>query len=158
MFRIGHAIDVHRFARDRKLFLGGIEIPYPVGLFGHSDADVLLHAICESIIGALGKGDLGKHFPDNDEKYKNIDSKLLLNNVIVLMEREGYEIVNLDSSVLLEEPLLSPYINKIRETISKICRCDVSSINVKAGTMEKMGFVGNKEGIMAIATVLLRKR
>ncbi|HHU27750.1 TPA: 2-C-methyl-D-erythritol 2,4-cyclodiphosphate synthase [bacterium] len=157
MYKIGHAIDVHKFASNRKLFLGGVEIPYSLGLLGHSDADVLLHAITEAIIGALGKGDLGTHFPDNDEKYKDIDSKLLLQHVLKMMKEEGYQIVNIDSSVLLEQPRLSPYIERIRETIAILCNTDTKNINVKAGTMEKMGFIGNKEGIMAIATVLLKK-
>jgi 2-C-methyl-D-erythritol 2,4-cyclodiphosphate synthase len=158
MYRIGNAMDVHRLVENRKLFLGGVEIPYHLGLLGHSDADVLLHAICEAIIGALGKGDLGKHFPDKDPKYKDIDSKLLLKEVNQLMINEGYELVNLDASVLLEEPRLAPHISIINSTIASILGVELSQINVKAGTMEGLGIVGNKEGIIATCSVLIKKR
>ena len=158
MLRIGQAMDVHRFETGRKLILGGIEIPYEKGLLGHSDADVLLHAITEAILGALGLGDLGEHFPDNDQKYKDIDSSILLKEVIKMMEDREYQIVNIDTNLSLEEPKLKNYKPLIRKNVANIMKIEEERVNVKAGTMEKLGFVGNKEAVIATCVVLLKKR
>jgi 2-C-methyl-D-erythritol 2,4-cyclodiphosphate synthase len=156
-FRIGYGYDVHRFAAGRKLFIGGVEIPYEKGLDGHSDADILLHALCDSLLGALALGDIGKHFPNTDDKYKNIDSKELLKSVKSLIEEEGYGISNIDSTVIIEEPKLSPHIDKIREVISTILHIEKDQISVKATTSEGLGFIGEKEGAAASAVSLLFK-
>ncbi len=153
--RIGFGYDVHRFAENRKLILGGIEIPYELGLYGHSDADVLLHAVCDAMLGALALGDIGKHFPDTDPKYKNIDSKILLAEVKRLISEKDYKVGNIDATVVAEKPKLLPYINDIRKSIARILNISVDSVSVKATTSEKMGFVGKGEGIKAYAVVLL---
>ena len=158
MLRIGQSIDIHQLVEGRKLVLGGVEIEHHMGLKGHSDADVLLHAIIESIIGALALGDIGKHFPDTDPKYKGISSMILLEHTYELMNEAGYEIGNIDSIILCEEPKMAPHILKMRENISKVLHCDLSQVNVKATRGEKMGFVGRKEGIVSQAVVLLKKR
>ncbi|MGL4662082.1 MAG: 2-C-methyl-D-erythritol 2,4-cyclodiphosphate synthase [Culicoidibacterales bacterium] len=155
MFRIGQSTDIHQIEEGRKLILGGVEIDSPFGLKGHSDADVLLHAITEAIIGALGKGDIGTHFPDTDPKYKGIDSSILLKETIELMEHEGYEIGNIDSLIMAEKPKLSQYKKKMEKSIANICNVDINQINVKATRGEKLGFIGRGEGMQAQAIVLL---
>ncbi len=158
MMRIGHGYDVHRLVADRALILGGVEVPYELGLLGHSDADVLLHAICDAILGALGLGDIGKHFPDNDEEFKGIDSRILLRRVIAQMHQQGYVIGNLDATVICQKPKLASYIEAMKTTISSDCRCAMTRINVKATTTEKLGFCGRGEGIAAEAVVLLERK
>ena len=158
MLRIGQSIDIHQLVEGRDLIIGGVKIDYDKGLLGHSDADVLLHAIIESIIGALGLGDIGKHFPDNDPKYKGISSMILLEHCFHLMDEQGDEINNLDSIILCEQPKMAPYIQKMKENVAKTLHCDVSQINIKATRGEKMGFVGRGEGMLAQAVVLLRKK
>ena len=158
MFRIGHSVDIHRLVENRKLMLGGIEIPYELGLLGHSDADVLLHAISEAIIGALVLGDLGTFFPDNDPKYKNIDSKILTKEIVNIMENKGYEVNNLDCLLILEKPKMRPHIDNIRKSISELLHTDIDNVNVKATTNEKMGEIGRGEAIQAHAVILLRKK
>ena len=158
MMRIGQSIDIHQLVEGRKLILGGVEIPYELGLKGHSDADVLLHAIIESIIGALGLGDIGKHFPDTDPKYKGISSMLLLEHTYELMDKEGYEIGNVDSIIMCEQPKMAPHIMQMRENIARALHCDISHINVKAKRGEKLGFVGRGEGMVSQSVVLLNKK
>ena len=158
MFRIGHSVDIHRLVENRKLMLGGIEIPYELGLLGHSDADVLLHAISEAIIGALALGDLGTFFPDNDPEYKNIDSKILTKEIVNIMENKGYEVNNLDCLLILEKPKMRPHIDNIRKSISELLHTDIDNVNVKATTNEKMGEIGRGEAIQAHAVILLRKK
>lgn len=158
MIRIGQSIDIHQLVEGRKLILGGVEIPHEKGLKGHSDADVLLHAIAESIIGALGQGDIGKHFPDTDPQYKGISSMILLEKVYELMDANGYKIGNVDSIILAEAPKMAPHIASMRQNIANALHCDVSQINVKATRGEKMGFVGRKEGILSQAVCLLMRK
>ena len=158
MFRIGHSVDIHRLVENRKLVLGGVEIPYELGLLGHSDADVLLHAITESIIGALGLGDLGTFFPDTDPKYKGIDSKILTQEIVALMEEKGYEVNNLDCLLILEKPKMRPHIDSIKESIASLLHTSVDQINVKATTNEKLGEIGRNEAIQAHSVILLRKK
>ncbi|MCB0743939.1 MAG: 2-C-methyl-D-erythritol 2,4-cyclodiphosphate synthase [Ignavibacteriae bacterium] len=153
--RTGFGYDVHAFAADRKLFLGGVEIPAEKGLLGHSDADVLIHAICDALLGALAVGDIGQHFPDNDPNYKNIDSKILLRKVNELVLEKMFRISNIDSTVVMERPKLKNYILEIRKSIASILRININQVSVKATTSEKLGFVGNEEGVKAFATVLL---
>jgi 2-C-methyl-D-erythritol 2,4-cyclodiphosphate synthase len=153
--RTGFGYDVHAFAHNRKLILGGIEIPFEKGLLGHSDADVLLHAICDALLGALALGDIGQHFPDNDPEYKNIDSKILLFKVNELIKKNNFSISNIDSTVVMERPKLKNFIPQIRKSISEILKINVDQVSVKATTSEKMGFVGIEEGVKAYATVLL---
>lgn len=155
--RIGQSTDIHQLVEDRKLILGGLEIEHNLGLLGHSDADVLLHVIAEAIIGGLGLGDIGGHFPDTDPKYKGISSLKLLENVYDLMLKSGYEVGNVDSLVIIERPKLAPYINIMRKNIAKALKCDVSQINVKATRGEKLGYIGREEGVMAQAVVLLKR-
>jgi len=155
--RIGLGYDVHQFADDRKLILGGVEIPYEKGLKGHSDADALLHSICDAMLGALALGDIGQHFPDNDPKYKGIDSKVLLSEVNKLVYGEGYKIGNVDSTIVLQKPKLAAFINDMRKNISSILYCDLDQVSVKATTSEWMGFVGEGKGIKVITTVMLTK-
>ena len=157
-FRIGFGYDVHEFAENRKLILGGVEIPFEKGLLGHADADVLLHAICDAIIGALALGDIGKHFPNTDDRYKDADSKKLLGHVYYLMRDNGYEIGNVDSTVLLQEPKLLPHIPRMRETIAAVLNTYEDQISIKATTTEGLGFVGRQEGCSAYAVVLLTKK
>lgn len=156
--RIGYGYDVHKFASDRKLILGGVEIPYEFGLAGHSDADVLLHAITDALLGALALGDIGKHFPDTEPKYKNVDSRVLLKDVYLMVSEHGYELGNLDATVVAQLPKLSPFIDQIRETIATDLNTDIENISVKATTSEWLGFTGRKEGISASASVLLIKK
>lgn len=156
MLRIGQSIDIHQLCPGRDLIIGGVKIDHDKGLLGHSDADVLLHAIIESIIGAMGLGDIGKHFPDTDPQYKGISSMFLLEKCYQLMDEHGYEINNLDSIILCEQPKMAPHIQKMKENVAKTLHCDVSQINIKATRGEKMGFVGRQEGIVAQAVVLLK--
>lgn len=155
--RIGHGYDVHRLTEGRKLILGGVEIEYDKGLLGHSDADVLIHAIMDAMLGALALGDIGKHFPDTDEKYKDADSMKLLSEVCRIIGEYGYRIGNIDSTVCAQKPKLSPYINTMRKNIANVCGCDISQISVKATTEEKMGFTGEGLGMSATAVCLLEK-
>ena len=153
--RIGHGYDVHRLVENRKLILGGVEIPHKTGLLGHSDADVLLHAVMDAIIGALALGDIGKHFPDNSSDFKDISSMKLLESTKALMEEKNAEIVNIDATLILQKPKIADYIYSMRENISKILACDIENINIKATTEEKLGFTGREEGVSAHAVVLL---
>ncbi|WP_295253086.1 2-C-methyl-D-erythritol 2,4-cyclodiphosphate synthase [uncultured Catenibacterium sp.] len=155
VMRIGQSIDIHQLVEGRKLILGGVEIPYKKGLKGHSDADVLLHAIIESIIGALGEGDIGKHFPDTDDRYKGISSMILLEETYKLMNEKGYKIGNVDAIIMTEQPKMAPHIPTMRNNIAKALHCDVTQINVKATRGEKLGFVGRGEGIVSQAVCLL---
>ena len=157
MFRIGQSSDIHPLKENRKLILGGVEIPYEKGLDGHSDADALLHAIAEAIIGALAKGDLGCLFPDSDMKYKNISSLILIKECYELMNNEGYKINNIDSLIIIEEPKLRPYIDSMRKNIANTLHTSIENVNVKATCAEKLGFIGQKQGVMAQAVVLLVK-
>lgn len=158
MIRIGHGYDVHRLVENRKLILGGVEIQNNnIGLLGHSDADVLLHAISDSLLGAAALGDIGKHFPDNDAKYKNADSLNLLKQVNSLLKSKGYTVVNVDATVLAQAPKLAPYILTMRENISKALEIQLEFVSVKATTEEGLGFTGQKEGIAAHAVALIEK-
>ena len=156
-FRIGFGIDFHQLVEDRDLWLGGVKIPHLKGAKGHSDADVLLHAICDAMLGALALGDIGVHFPDTDQAYKNIDSKILLKRSYDLITDKGYKVVNVDSSLCLEAPKIKPYVVAMQQTIAGILGLTVDDVSVKATTTEKMGFVGREEGLVAYATVLLEK-
>lgn len=153
--RIGLGYDVHQLVPDRKLWLGGIEIPHTLGLLGHSDADVLLHAICDALLGAAALGDIGKHFPDNDPKYKNIDSKLLLRHCNELLLENGYRVGNIDSIIVAQKPKVGPYIPQMRECIASILGIEPGQVSVKATTTEHLGFEGREEGISAHAIALL---
>lgn len=157
MQRIGQGYDVHQLVKGRKLILGGVDIPYEFGLLGHSDADVLLHAITDALLGALALGDLGKHFPPSDDKYKNIDSMILLNKVYDLVKEKNYTISNIDATVIAQKPKLSPYIEQMKENIAKNLDLDIDCVSVKATTTEKLGFEGRMEGISAQAVVLVNK-
>jgi 2-C-methyl-D-erythritol 2,4-cyclodiphosphate synthase len=157
-YRTGIGFDVHAFAEGRKLIIGGIEIPFEKGLAGHSDADALLHAICDAMLGALSLGDIGSHFPDTDPKFKNIDSTILLAKVNELINAENYEVVNVDSVIMLQRPKILPFVNQMREKISGILGVKVNQVSVKATTTEKLGFVGREEGISVMATVLISKK
>lgn len=153
--RIGHGYDVHRLVEDRKLILGGVEIPHTLGLLGHSDADVLLHAIMDALLGALALGDIGKHFPDTDDKYKGISSMHLLTLVNKLITEKGARLVNLDATLILQKPKIAPYIDNMRENIAFALGVDKSRVSVKATTEEHLGFTGREEGISAHAVVLV---
>lgn len=157
MVRIGQGYDVHRLTGGRKLIIGGVDIPYGLGLLGHSDADVLLHAICDAVLGALGEGDIGRHFPDSDPAYRGISSLKLLREVMSLARARGYRIGNLDATVVAQAPRLAPYIRKMVENIAAACGADVDRVNVKATTTEELGFEGRGEGISAQAVVLLEQ-
>ena len=147
--RIGHGYDVHRFAQNRKLVLGGVTIPYELGLLGHSDADVLLHAVCDSLLGAAALGDIGKHFPDNDASFKNIDSRILLRKTVELIKEKGYNISNIDATVIAQKPKLAPFIEQMVFNIAEDCKIDTDCVNVKATTEEGLGFTGELLGISA---------
>lgn len=156
-FRTGFGYDVHQFSEGRKLILGGVEVPHEKGLLGHSDADVLLHAISDALLGALALGDIGKHFPDTDEKYKNADSKVLLSKVYSLVKEKGYALGNLDAVIVMQRPKVAAFIPAMREKTSQILECDMDQISIKATTTERLGFTGREEGAAAYATVLLIK-
>lgn len=151
MLRIGHGYDVHRFAADRSLIVGGVNIPYEQGLLGHSDADVLLHAISDALLGAAALGDIGRHFPDNDPKFKGADSLVLLATVVELLTQKGYQIGNIDSTVIAQRPKLAAYIPSMRSNIAKVCKIDIDMVNVKATTEEGLGFTGALQGMAAHA-------
>ncbi len=157
-FRIGHGFDVHRLVPGRKLWLGGIEVPFIMGLAGHSDADVLIHAICDALLGAMAIGDIGQHFPDADDTYRDIDSKILLKKVTKMMVTEGWCLGNLDATLILEEPKVSKYILKMRSSIAALLKADVNDISIKATTTESLGPEGRGEGISAHAMVLIHKK
>lgn len=153
--RIGHSKDIHKLVKDRKLILGGVEIPHDLGLLGHSDADALLHAVIESIIGAMGLGDIGKHFPDSDQKYEGISSLKLLEETYKLMKDNHYQINNIDALIMIEKPKMAPYINEMRKNIANTLHCDIDRVNVKATRGEGLGFVGRQEGVLAECVCLL---
>ena len=157
MFRIGQSSDIHQLAEGRRLILGGVEIEHTKGLVGHSDADALLHAVAEAVIGAFGEGDLGKHFPDTDPQYKGISSLILLEHVTRLMETKGFRIGNVDALIMIERPKMAPHISAMRKNIAAALRCGEDQVNVKATRGEKLGFVGREEGVLAQAVVLLEK-
>lgn len=156
--RIGHGYDVHRLTERRRLVLGGVEIPWDRGLLGHSDADVLTHAVMDALCGAAKLGDIGKLFPDSDPRYKDADSALLLAEVMCLAGEKGYELGNCDITIVAQEPKLAPYIESMRRRIAEICGCDIDDVSVKATTEEGLGFTGTLEGIAAHAVCLLQKR
>ena len=153
--RIGHGYDVHRLVNDRPLILGGVKIPFELGLLGHSDADVLLHAVCDSLLGAAALGDIGKHFPDSDEAFLNIDSRILLRKTAELLREKGYKVVNVDATVIAQKPKLSPFIAEMRDNIALDCGVSAECVNVKATTEEGLGFTGNLSGISAHAVCLI---
>ena len=157
-FRIGHGYDVHALVEGRKLILGGVDIPHDKGLLGHSDADVLLHALMDAMLGAAALGDIGKHFPDTDERYRGIDSRKLLREVVRLIGEKGYTLGNADMTVIAQSPKLAPHIEKMRANIAEDCGVPLDAIGVKATTEEHLGFTGRKEGISAHAVVLLETR
>ena len=155
--KIGHGYDIHRTAEDRKMIIGGVEIPYEKGLLGHSDADVLIHAIIDSILGALGKGDIGTHFPDTSDDYLNIDSAILLKRTMDILKKEGYTVGNLDSTVIVQRPKLNPHISAIRARLAEIMNIPQESINVKAKTEEGLGYIGSGDAISAHAVVIIER-
>lgn len=155
MLKIGSSMDIHPLVKGRKLILGGINIESEYGCYAHSDGDVLLHSITEAIIGALGKGDLGEHFPDSDDKYKDIDSSILLNNILGIMKKEHYVINNLDCSIILEKPKLGKHKEKIRQNVARLLSINEANVNIKAGTMEGIGEIGKNEAVMAFCSILL---
>jgi 2-C-methyl-D-erythritol 2,4-cyclodiphosphate synthase len=156
-FRIGFGFDVHQLVTGRDLWLGGIKLEHSLGALGHSDADVLLHAICDALLGAAALGDIGKHFPDTDKNFKNIDSKILLSNVCKLLEENNFSIGNIDCTLVMEKPKIAPYIDKMRACISEILDIPQNCISIKATTNEKMGFIGRQEGVTAHAVALIYK-
>jgi 2-C-methyl-D-erythritol 2,4-cyclodiphosphate synthase len=157
IIRIGQGIDFHRLEKGIDLWLGGVKIPSEKGCMAHSDGDVLLHAICDAMLGAAGLSDIGHHFPDTDSKYKNIDSKILLKKTFDLIRQKGYSVNNIDSTICLEKPKVSPFIQDMKKAISAIVETETDDIGIKATTTEKLGFTGREEGIVAIAVVLLLK-
>ncbi|KPB03645.1 MULTISPECIES: 2-C-methyl-D-erythritol 2,4-cyclodiphosphate synthase [Bacillaceae] len=158
MFRIGQGFDVHQFAEGRPLIIGGITIPYEKGLLGHSDADVLLHTISDACLGAIGEGDIGKHFPDTDPAFKNADSAVLMEQVWAIVKEKGYTLGNVDCTIIAQKPKMAPHIEPMRKRIAELLEADVEQVNVKATTTEKLGFTGREEGIAAQAAVLLIKK
>jgi 2-C-methyl-D-erythritol 2,4-cyclodiphosphate synthase len=157
MFRIGQGFDVHQLTEGRPLIIGGITIPYEKGLLGHSDADVLLHTISDACLGAIGEGDIGKHFPDTDPNFKDADSAKLMEHVWQLVKDKGYELVNADCTIIAQKPKMAPYIEEMRARIAQLLEAEVDQINVKATTTEKLGFTGRGEGIASQVVVLLKK-
>ncbi len=155
--RIGLGVDFHQLTEGRDFWLGGVLVPHHKGALGHSDADVLLHAICDAMLGAASLGDIGLHFPDTDNTYKNIDSKILLKRTLELITEKGYQIVNIDSTLCLQAPKIKPYVVQMQETIAGILNISTEEVSIKATTTEKLGFVGREEGVVAYATVLLEK-
>lgn len=153
--RIGHGYDVHRLVPDRELIIGGVHIEYELGLAGHSDADVLIHAVCDALLGAAALGDIGKHFPDNSDEFLNIDSRILLRKVVALLLEKGYRVVNIDCTVIAQQPKLSVYINSMRKNISEDMGISFDAVNIKATTEENLGFTGRQEGIAAHAVCLI---
>ncbi|WLD93504.1 2-C-methyl-D-erythritol 2,4-cyclodiphosphate synthase [Alkalihalobacillus sp. AL-G] len=157
MFRIGQGFDVHQLVEGRPLIIGGVEIPNEKGLLGHSDADVLLHVITDAVLGAIGEGDLGKHFPDTSADFKGIDSKILLEQAFQLAKRKGFMLGNVDATIIAQQPKMAPYIDEMRIVIAKLLDANMDQVNVKATTSEKLGFTGRGEGIAAQAVILLEK-
>lgn len=157
MFRIGQGFDVHQLTEGRPLIIGGIEIPYEKGLLGHSDADVLLHTITDACLGAIGEGDIGRHFPDTDPAFKDADSAKLLERIWGMIKEKGYELVNADCTIIAQKPKMAPYIEQMKNRIAELLECEPEQINVKATTTEKLGFTGRGEGIASQAVVLLQK-
>ena len=155
MIRIGQGYDVHKFEENRPLIIGGVTIPHDRGLAGHSDADVLLHTITDAALGAIGEGDIGRHFPDTDAAFKDADSAVLLEKVWAIVTERGYKLGNIDCTVIAEKPKMSPHIEAIRKRVAELLKADVSQVNIKATTTEKLGFTGREEGIAAMATILL---
>ncbi|OXS55102.1 2-C-methyl-D-erythritol 2,4-cyclodiphosphate synthase [Bacillus sp. V-88] len=158
MFRIGQGFDVHQLVEGRPLIMGGITIPYEKGLLGHSDADVLLHAVADACLGAIAAGDIGKHFPDTDPEFKDADSAKLLQHVWALVKKEGYELGNIDCTIIAQKPKMAPYIDEMRQSIAVLLEADIGEVNVKATTSEKLGFTGRGEGIAAQTTILIKKK
>ena len=156
-YRIGSGVDFHKLVEGRDLWIGGVKIPHHKGALGHSDADVLLHAICDAMLGALTLGDIGVHFPDTDNTYKNIDSKILLKKTTELITKEGYAVVNIDSTLCLQAPKIKPYVAEMQKVIADIVGVTIKEVSVKATTTEQLGFIGREEGLVAYATVMLRK-
>jgi 2-C-methyl-D-erythritol 2,4-cyclodiphosphate synthase len=156
--RIGFGFDVHRLGEGEELWLGGVLIPHSKGSIGHSDADVLLHAICDALLGALALGDIGNHFPDTDNAFKGIDSKLLLKRVMSLIDEKNYKVGNIDATLCLEKPKIMPYTHQMREIIASICNIEQDDVSIKATTNEKLGYIGNQEGVNAYAVALLLKK
>lgn len=157
MIRVGNGYDVHILTEGRKLVLGGVEIPHTKGVLGHSDGDVLVHAVMDAMLGALALGDIGQHFPDTDMKYENIDSTLLLKRVKELVAERGYKIINLDSIIVLQKPKIKPYIESMRKRIAEVLEIDMEQVSVKATTEEKLGFTGDESGVKSYCVVLLEK-
>ncbi|WP_223703259.1 2-C-methyl-D-erythritol 2,4-cyclodiphosphate synthase [Sutcliffiella deserti] len=157
MFRIGQGFDVHQFAEGRPLILGGVTIPYEKGLLGHSDADVLLHTISDACLGAIGEGDIGKHFPDTDPAFKNADSAVLMKRVWEIVKQKGYKLGNVDCTIIAQRPKMAPHIGAMQQRIAELLEANVDQVNVKATTTEKLGFTGREEGIASQAAVLLIK-
>jgi 2-C-methyl-D-erythritol 2,4-cyclodiphosphate synthase len=157
MYRIGFGVDYHQLTEDRDLWIGGVKIPHHKGAKGHSDADVLLHAICDAMLGAACLGDIGVHFPDTSSEFKNIDSKILLKRSFELIRQEGYSVVNLDTTLCLQEPKIKHYVSSMQEVISSILELSLNDVSIKATTTEKMGFVGREEGLVAYATILISR-
>ena len=158
MYKIGYGFDAHRFSKDAKFIIGGVEIPFEYGLKGHSDADVLSHAICDALLGALGEGDIGSHFPDSDPKYKSISSLVFLEETMILLNERGFEIENLDSVIVCEKPKIAPHIEHIKEILCPILGISAKSLGIKATTTDQMGFTGRGEGIVAHAVVLIKTK
>lgn len=158
MFRIGQGYDVHAFAEGRPLIIGGVTIPHEKGLIGHSDADVLLHAITDAALGAIGEGDIGRHFPDTDAAFKDADSAKLLEEIWKIVEERGYELGNIDCTIIAQRPKMAPHIEAIRERVAQLLKADKSQVNVKATTTEKLGFTGREEGIASLTSILLVKK
>jgi 2-C-methyl-D-erythritol 2,4-cyclodiphosphate synthase len=157
-FRIGHGFDVHAFAEGRRLIIGGVDIPHGRGLLGHSDADVLIHAICDALLGAAGLGDIGKHFPDSDPRYKGIDSRELLRHVAGLLEERGWKVGNVDATIVAQAPRMAAHIPSMRANLAGDLAIEVSAMNVKATTTEKLGFTGREEGVAAEAVCLIQAK
>lgn len=156
-YRIGNGVDFHQLEEGHELWIGGVLIPHTKGAVGHSDADVLLHAICDALLGALALGDIGIHFPNTDDQYKGIDSKILLARCMQLITEKNYKVINIDATLCLQEPKIKPYVPQMQQTIADICKILMEDVSVKATTTETMGFVGREEGLMAYATALLKK-
>lgn len=158
MFRIGQSTDIHQLVEGRKLILGGVEIPHEKGLLGHSDADALLHAIGESILGALALGDLGKHFPDTSEEYKDMNSLWMLKEIWHIMDTKGYKVNNLDALIMIERPKMAPHIEMMRKNVAEALHCDLDQVSIKATRGEKLGFVGEEQGVQAQCVILLTEK
>ena len=158
MLRIGQGFDVHQLVEGRPLIIGGIEIPYEKGLLGHSDADVLLHTIADACLGAIGEGDIGRHFPDTDQAFKDFDSAVLLKEVWSMVKSKGYELVNADCTIMAQQPKMAPHIKSMQSRIAELLETQIENVNVKATTTEKLGFTGRGEGIASLAVVLLQRK